>query len=88
MDPGLAVPGIRVGHRCKGSSALCRAATPRAYKGAAGEKTNNKYLRYYPAMAAPEDSLLSPITATADRSESTTILVAKVSDSVKTIYTT
>ena len=28
-------------------------------------------------MAAPEDSLLSPITATADRSESTTILVSE-----------
>jgi hypothetical protein len=41
------VPGIRVGHRCKGSSALCRAATPRVYKDAApGEKTSNKYLRY------------------------------------------
>jgi hypothetical protein len=30
-------------------------------------------------MAAQEDSLLSPITAAADRSESTTLLVAKVS---------
>jgi hypothetical protein len=29
-------------------------------------------------MAAQEDSLLSPITAAADRSESTTLLVAKV----------
>ncbi len=40
--PGFEVPGIRVGQRCKGSSALCQAATPRAYKGAAGEKTSNK----------------------------------------------
>ncbi len=32
--PGFELPGIRVGKRCKGSSALCRAATPRAYKGA------------------------------------------------------
>ncbi len=30
-------------------------------------------------MAAQEDSLLSPITAAADCSESTTLLVAKVS---------
>jgi hypothetical protein len=30
-------------------------------------------------MAAQEDSLLSPITAAADRSEATTLLVAKVS---------
>ncbi len=40
--PGPCWPGIRVGHRCKGSSALCRAAMPRAYKGAASEKTSNK----------------------------------------------
>jgi hypothetical protein len=33
---------------------------------AAGEKTSNKYLRYYSAMEAHEDS---PITAAADRSE-------------------
>ncbi len=43
--PGLAAaPGIRVDDRCKGGSALCRAATPRANKNAAGEKTSNKYL--------------------------------------------
>ena len=30
-------------------------------------------------MVAQEDSLLSPITAAADRSETTTLLVAKVS---------
>jgi hypothetical protein len=30
-------------------------------------------------MAAQEDSLLSPITAAADRSESTTLLVSEVS---------
>jgi hypothetical protein len=35
-------------------------------------------MRHYPAMAAQEDSLLSPITAAADRSESITLLVTKV----------
>ncbi len=33
-------------------------------------------MRHYPAMAAQDDSLLSPITAAADRSESTTLLVS------------
>ncbi len=33
-------------------------------------------------MAAQEDSLLSPITAAADRSESTTLLVAKITYTV------
>ncbi len=28
----------------KGSSALCQAATPRAYQGAASEETSNKYV--------------------------------------------
>ncbi len=40
--PGLAVAEIRVCQRCKGGSALRRAATPRAYGAAAGEKTSNK----------------------------------------------
>jgi hypothetical protein len=48
---GLEVPGIRVGQRCKGSSALqvCRAATPRVYNlnGAAGEKTSKNKIRHY-----------------------------------------
>jgi hypothetical protein len=48
--------------------ALCQAATPRAYKRVASEKTSNKYLRYYSAMEAHEDSLHSPITAAADLS--------------------
>ncbi len=45
----MEVPGIRVGQRCKGS---CRAATPRAYKGAAGEgaagEKTHKQIRQYP----------------------------------------
>ncbi len=78
--PGLAVPGIRVCEICKGGSALRRAATPRAYKGAAGEKTSNKIdtILVGHGCSRGRDSLLSPITAAADRSESTTLLVAKV----------
>jgi hypothetical protein len=86
--PGLAAPGIRVCQRCKSGSALRRAATLRAYKGAAGEKTSNKIdtvfklVRYHDGGSrgslAP-DSLLSPITVAADRSEPTNLLVAKVS---------
>ncbi len=76
--PGLTVPGIRVRQRCKGGSALRRAATPRAYnlKGPAprARKRAIKQIRYWSAMAAQEDSLHSPITAAADRSESTTLL--------------
>ncbi len=77
------MPGIRVCQRCEGGSALRRAATPRAYKGAAGEKTSHKIDTIF-KLAAQEDSdgpgrLLSPIrvTAAADRSESTTLLVSE-----------
>ncbi len=50
----------RVCQRCKGGSALRRAATPHAYKGAAGEKTSNKIDKILPvAIAAQEDSLRS-----------------------------
>ncbi len=41
---------------------VCRAATPRACKSIASEKTSNKYLRYYSAMdseAHEDDFLLS-----------------------------
>ncbi len=76
--PGPCWPGIWVGHRCKGSSVLCWAARQSAYKGTAGDKTSNKYLRYYSAMEAHEDSLLQTwVTAAADNSESTTILVSE-----------
>jgi hypothetical protein len=82
--PGLAVPGIRVCQRCKGSSALPRAATPRAYKGAAGKRAINRYVIIPPSSSDggwQEDSsgLLSPITAAADRSESTPLLVSESS---------
>ncbi len=56
--PGLAGLGsesaIDVKAAARRGSALCGAATPRAYKGAASEKTvtSNKNLRYYSAMEA------------------------------------
>ncbi len=74
--PGLAGPGSESAIDVKAARRFAeQAATPRAYMGSAGEKTSNKYLRYYSAMepeAHAEDSLLSPgpITAAADRSES------------------
>jgi hypothetical protein len=49
---GIEVPWIRVSQRCKGSLALCRAATPRAYKGAAGEK-NEQFPLSCPQAAPP-----------------------------------
>jgi hypothetical protein len=54
--PGPCWPGIRVtvGHRYKGSLALCRAATQRAYhKRVASEKTSNKYQLSSPQAAPP-----------------------------------
>ncbi len=49
-SPGLVRHGgIRVCHICKGSSALCLAATQSVYMdAAAGEKTSNKYLQVRP----------------------------------------
>jgi hypothetical protein len=51
-----------------GALPSCNAGAWRAsgYKGAASEKTSDKYLLYYSAMEAYEDSLLSPITEAAD----------------------
>ena len=54
MDPGLAVPGIRVGHRCKGSSALCRAATPRAYTSMADLDPRHCKARVHPDPPAQQ----------------------------------
>jgi hypothetical protein len=77
--PGLAGLGSESVKDIKAARRFAELQRRAPIRGAASEKTSNKYLRYYSAMEpeANEDSLLSPITAAADRSEPTTVLVSE-----------